>query len=1765
MRPSIFSVINKNAEKPASAFSVLSTKGLPQSSSVDSDRVELLDRVKDKGYINQAYPITDPAELLALNQSVPDKLANSLLKGTVKLGTSFLNTTVGLLSSLGSGAANLLDNDPTTGFLSGFWKDPLSNGLSKLEDYADKALPNYQTQEYQDNNWYENLDDANFWGSALESTGFAAGTFLGTIATMGLGDAMLATKGAKALALAGEEAKNLSTLGKISTNVAKRGIGYAKAGEGLAYMGRGAAQIASLGKESTNLGRQLLGSGIAAISESKTEANSTYNESYDDLIAKGYSEKDADSIARTAGNVDFLGNMAILMASNYGQFKGAFAKGNTINQALRKGAKSYILDPSTGFKKVEQNAFRKALGYGFGYSKGALREGFEEWGQYKINKLAKTYAERSQDTQGKKDFAALTNSFLDVIQDTFQNQQGKTWLGGEAAEQFAIGALMGGLGLPNIKKNQETGKRSLEMTGGIFEARRDFQEKKKMGEEAGRILNEIYKRNTGKESQLKAFIAGTSFDRDIEDEYKKGNIGKAKALEAQKIAVDYITALDLGKEKDFLDLMQTEFTPAEIRDLLKQKNQDGTDIDNLDISDTDLIEQISKNQKDLKEYLPKIKRAWEIVKPLHNVIGEDATVDLASKLASVEEATGRMSKVMQEVSPALTDLLSNYEEEIPEIAKIKEFFGDKVNTANMPLALLKLSNPKESYNKLKELTEVLQKAIDKNIIAPHDAVKLKDAYEDLAGLSLYKNQVLDLYKSALQGPEAYSKEMSKIINSNKGSFDERINDSLVAKLSDYYDVTSLDTIEEPVYLYSKANEEAYTLQTIDGKPVLTTHSGKQIPLTPEFIASNPDLEALRDEAAFGRLSEFYLAREKAKQANEQPDRISGETFEGGVDVTDIIQTPVLLTAEQISSYNQSPKPPIWIGYGKTSGDQTAQNSESSKRWYAFINNTSLKDLIENHKLLVITPDNPLQGVDFYVGASQVQDNLTDSEALKGNRLTTIAVVVDNEGNPILDDSGLPVYTPLHENSWDGFSYPEFKDNETKQKQALALARSQYNAFQQTLLANNAKGTKTLLPITGRSKGVQGELKSLPANTATGLDINTIELVLYTEKTPGIIRVGESQIQATPGNVYTYNAIGDPLSTFKNTLSPTDALAAFELIKGVLSGSKETIKGKSYRDVLEELVNVGQNAKYPSYSLYFTKAGAVNIGGNFYNNVDSLEESKDTILQSLANKVYNINNKLLNSKTSYEAVTMQGDKLITKSYPSYKHYLLSEENRTKSEIPLLVKANLDGENINRYLTFNLNSPIAKGEKVIEKPYKGIKIVNTANIITQTGEIGAANYDRKTNTISLNRNFLKQKFTEKAWVNSRTQKDGSKSIPLPENIFNSYQEFENFVIEHEYQHSLLSFEEFKKLQGENKTIGNYEDEINKRALSVLNFIKETSVNNKESVKKQIAEYRAAEEEEVKKIIPNIDDYKVDGVINKDKVLEGIENNYNEIIEKEGLNILAPIVLDERGLSSQEIQEVRQKQVEQKQRDKRLEELKKLKQAELDAYNEIYDRYDKLITEATKGTSTEGSTEAKKAEIERRINNLPDNLLFITHITSKGNAINIYNDNLLMPAGVSSTTGIVNKEQLKQILFDLAEGKSPHRGYLDLFLGAIDRTTLENTNGKTLQDKLENYLDENFIEDVAKTQLPSSLNIGYFTDGVLNTKYDAELAALETKAEASQVSNPLLSEYKALKNKVNPRAKSRGNQVISQLSKQFDEKYPNFVDNLLETNTDFDRICS
>lgn len=98
---------------------------------------------------------------------------------------------------------------------------------------------------------------------------------------------------------------------------------------------------------------------------------------------------------------------------------------------------------------------------------------------------------------------------------------------------------------------------------------------------------------------------------------------------------------------------------------------------------------------------------------------------------------------------------------------------------------------------------------------------------------------------------------------------------------------------------------------------------------------------------------------------------------------------------------------------------------------------------------------------------------------------------------------------------------------------------------------------------------------------------------------------------------------------------------------------------------------------------------------------------------------------------------------------------------------------------------------------------IPIIDTEDIINFEGQKGAAQYDRINNVIKVNRELLRQKFEEKAWTNPRTlieiihgEKIESKMTPLFEDAFTTYEDFEEFVIEHEYQHSLLSREQFDK---------------------------------------------------------------------------------------------------------------------------------------------------------------------------------------------------------------------------------------------------------------------------------------------------------------------------------------------------------------------------------
>lgn len=187
----------------------------------------------------------------------------------------------------------------------------------------------------------------------------------------------------------------------------------------------------------------------------------------------------------------------------------------------------------------------------------------------------------------------------------------------------------------------------------------------------------------------------------------------------------------------------------------------------------------------------------------------------------------------------------------------------------------------------------------------------------------------------------------------------------------------------------------------------------------------------------------------------------------------------------------------------------------------------------------------------------------------------------------------------------------------------------------------------------------------------------------------------------------------------------------------------------------------------------------------------------------------------------------------------------------------VKPNEDNQLVflNGYFTFNVPMPERKRLGLIEetteidtedqetskaiKPnvefeeaapkqtYDGLPVIETEDIVNAEGQKGAAQYDRKNNVIKVNRKLLKKKFAEKAWTKPRKlletingTKVESRMDPMPEDMFQTYEQFEMFVMEHERQHSKYSREQFDKdYPGLDK--GAYESKINERAAFVLSL--------------------------------------------------------------------------------------------------------------------------------------------------------------------------------------------------------------------------------------------------------------------------------------------------------------------------------------------------------
>ena len=208
------------------------------------------------------------------------------------------------------------------------------------------------------------------------------------------------------------------------------------------------------------------------------------------------------------------------------------------------------------------------------------------------------------------------------------------------------------------------------------------------------------------------------------------------------------------------------------------------------------------------------------------------------------------------------------------------------------------------------------------------------------------------------------------------------------------------------------------------------------------------------------------------------------------------------------------------------------------------------------------------------------------------------------------------------------------------------------------------------------------------------------------------------------------------------------------------------------------------------------------------------------------RTLHVKGSLINSDIKVPTIT---DGVVTLGTEKYNQFLLdnfetNSEVTGEGKLPQLNSnftfAPAQGE-INKVMT-----PVAKATTSAQKEYRGLQVINTTDIKNKQGGVGAAQYDAKTKSIKVNRPLLQDKFKEKAWTNMRTliedidgKKIQSSAKALPTDHFKTYEEFEKFVIEHEYQHSIYSRQDFNKEFPGKNTEGDYETEINNKALASI----------------------------------------------------------------------------------------------------------------------------------------------------------------------------------------------------------------------------------------------------------------------------------------------------------------------------------------------------------
>jgi hypothetical protein len=640
----------------------------------------------------------DNEEAYAQGQGWTDKMVNSVGKGLLLTGTTFLQSTAGMVN----GVAQALND----GRAASFYDNDMNRWVDEINKTAENDwLPNYYTNAEKNANWYspEKLLTANFfWDGIIKNMGFAAGAAL---------SGGVFSAGAKALSSMPGLAK-LFSVGKAAEGLAATEEALLAANKAASTFGKvKSLSDKFLGTYNTlSTGGRALVAGLATTGEAGFEAYNNLNQFRNEKIEEykrnhfGLAPTEAEldeinTLADSVGNSSFLLNAGLLTATNYIQFpkilgssyKAEKGIANSLTKEIgeiTKDAAGNIIQAPSRFGKI-LSTVNKVRPYTF-----SVAEGFEEGAQYAIQV-------GTQDYYNKK-YKGDATSFLESVTEGIKQTVGTN----EGIENILIGGL----------------------SGALMQGRGTYRERK---EKSANTADAIAKFNDWKISDFTKETAdsinrGTVLQEEREAHLRQGDVLESKDSEADYV-INYLTPrIKYGRfdlvQSDINDTRQLAMTD------FAQLQSEGKALDG------DTKEQYLQRLTNLESTANSVKSLYQ---SLNLRYGGLQTKD-GKSLYSPE--------VIDKMIYAATKV-ADYDKRIPQLNGDLVKAGIDGSTIANDIA----SGNNESYNDAMAKIEGSTQEFDADQI-----LTLKQSLQDVAELTLRRQMFLKEYSDIKNSPAKYT-------------------------------------------------------------------------------------------------------------------------------------------------------------------------------------------------------------------------------------------------------------------------------------------------------------------------------------------------------------------------------------------------------------------------------------------------------------------------------------------------------------------------------------------------------------------------------------------------------------------------------------------------------------------------------------------------------------------------------------------------------------------------------------------------------------------------------------------------------------------------------------------------------------------------------------------------------------------------------------------------------------------------------------------------